>query len=104
MAINNRYLPSHPQGDNSLYGLDFTAILPPGVAIGSATVTLEYNSVPPTATSDWTLGVPIITGRRVYAQLEGGLAGRDYRVNWRVVDSLANQWTRTCLLQCAATS
>src|SRR5215472_4922438 len=102
MSLNNRYTPSHPQGDNQMYALDFSNLLPPGVGIATGSLAIEYNTVPPTPQSDWTLGPPSVVGRRVYCQCEGGLAAKDYRLTWTVVDSLANQWSRACLLLCAA--
>ena len=104
MALNNRYIPSHPQGQVATYGLDFSNIIPLGIVLSSATLTIETNTVPPVASSDFSLGPVQTIGRRVYCQLSGGVAATDYRLNWNVVDSLGNSWPRSCLLLCAATS
>ena len=106
MSLNNRYEPSHPAGQNILYGLDFANILPDGVTIQTVgtTVSVQINSVPPTNTTDLNPAIDSITGRRMYVRLQGGTAGTDYRVNFQALDSLGNSWLRTVLLLCAATS
>lgn len=104
MALNNRYLPSHPAGASATYALDFSNILPPGVGIASGGLGLEVNTVPPGPTVDFVVGPPVISGRRIYAQLTGGVAARDYRLIWNATDTVGNLWPRTCLLLCAATS
>ena len=106
MALNNRYEPSHPAGQNILYGLDFANILPDGVTISplGAVISVQYNTVPPTNTTDLNATIDSITGRRMYVRCQGGVAGNDYRLNYQILDSLGNQWVRTCLLLCAATS
>jgi hypothetical protein len=107
MALNNRYLPSHPAGSNALYGLDLSAILPFGVGLAQpARLDILYNTVPPTAAppTDFNQGALTLDGRRVYCQLQGGVAAKDYRLSWVVQDTLGNTWIRDCLLLCAATS
>ena len=106
MSLNNRYEPSHPAGQNILYGLDFANILPDGVTIATpgSSVSVQLNTVPPTNTTDLNPSVDSITGRRIYVRLQGGTAGTDYRVNFQALDSLGNSWLRTVLLLCAATS
>lgn len=104
MSINDRYEPSHPAGQVIAYGMDFSAILPPGVGIDQGTVLIQYNTVPPTSAFDLSAtGLPV-AGRRLYATISGGTAGRDYRLQWQATDSLGNIWFRTALLLCAATS
>jgi hypothetical protein len=105
MALNNRYLPSHPQGQSCQYALDFSAILPPGVGLASGLLTLTSNTVPPAPVpGDFVQGPVQINGRRLYASLSGGVTAKDYRLTWAGVDSLGNNWVRTCLLLCAQTS
>ena len=106
MALNNRYEPSHPQGQNILYGLDFANILPDGVTIQpqGTTINVQLNTVPPTNTTDLNPSIDSVTGRRIYIRLQGGTAGTDYRINYQALDSLGNSWLRTVLLLCAATS
>lgn len=104
MSINNRYYPPHPAGETLSYGMDFSAILPNGVTLQQGTVSIQYNTVPPTQAFDLSaVGLPI-AGRRLYATISGGTAGRDYRLNWQGTDSLGNTLIRTALLLCAATS
>jgi len=104
MSVNNRYQPSHPQGASALYALDYANILPPGVGITSGGIAVTLNTVPPTPTSELEVTPAGVTGRRVFAQISGGVAGHDYRIVWVANDSLGNIWPRTCLLLCAATS
>lgn len=104
MSLNNRYVPSHPAGQTIVYGLDFANILPEGVTIASGSVTVQYNTVPPTPTLDLTVNALPQAGRRMYARVSGGGAGRDYRLQWTANDNLGDIWIRTTLLLCAATS
>ena len=104
MSLANRYSPSHPPGQVSTYALDYSNILPLGIVLTGAALQIEYNTVPPTPSSDFTIGPVEANGRRVYCQLSGGVSGRDYRIGWGAQDSLGNLWPRTCLLLCAATS
>ena len=104
MSINNRYYQPHPAGQSLVYGMDFSNILPPGVTIAQGTVLFQYNTVPPTTAVDISAAGLPIEGRRLYATITGGTAGRDYRLNWQGTDSLGNIWNRTVLLLCASTS
>ena len=104
MSLANRYSPSHPPGQVSTYALDYSNILPLGITLSGAALQIEYNTVPPTPASDFVITGPTVSGRRLYAQLSGGLAAKDYRINWSASDSLGNTWPRSCLLLCAATS
>ena len=104
MSLNNRYLPSHPQGQVCTYGLDYATILPLGITLTGASLQIEYNTQPPTPASDFVVSGPTTTGRRVYCQLSGGISGKDYVISWSAQDSLGNTWPRSCLLLCAATS
>ena len=104
MSINNRYEQPHPAGAVIEYGLDFSTILPPGVTISDGRLAQFTNAVPPQPTSDFTASPVTTAGRRLYAQLAGGNAGQDYRIQWQATDSLGNIWLRTVLLLCAATS
>jgi len=105
MALNNRYEPSHPQGQTCTYALDFSNLIPLGVTLQSGLLTVLENSVPPVAApGDFLVGPVTLAGRRLYASLSGGVTAKDYRLQWAGVDSLGNNWVRTCLLLCAATS
>ena len=106
MSINNRFDPSHPVGEQIVYGLDFSPILPAGVTIASGAINVLYNTVPPTPTFDLSVTplTPTPNTRAMYAQVSGGTSGRDYRINWSAIDSLGNTWVRSTLLLCVATS
>ena len=104
MSINNRYEQPHPAQQVCEYGLDFSTILPPGITIASGRLAQFTNQVPPQPTSDFTVSPVTATGRRLYAQLAGGVAGTDYQLTWIATDSENNVWPRTVLLLCASTS
>lgn len=104
MSINNRYEQPHPATQVAVYGLDFSTILPAGVTISDVRLGQFFNTVPPSVSSDFTVGDLAPAGRRVYAQLAGGVSGKDYQIVWTATDSLNNIWVRTVLLLCASTS
>jgi len=104
VSLSNRYTPSHSQASAAEYGYDYSAILPPGTVIAACSLAITYNTVPPTAQSDFQQSPVTIKGRRVYAGLAGGQAGRDYRIRWNAYDNHGNTWPRTALLLCADTS
>lgn len=104
MSLANRYTPSHPAGSTATYGFDYSPILEPGSTIASASLAVEYNTAPPAPQGDFTVAALLIAGRRLYAALSGGTAGRDYRVTWVATDDAGNSWPRTVLLRCAQTS
>jgi hypothetical protein len=105
MGINNRYMPSHPQGQSCQYALDFSNILPFGVGLAGGALQIATNTVPPVnAPADFVVGPVSVSGRRLYANLAGGIEGKDYLLLWVAQDSLGNTWPRTCLLLCDATS
>jgi len=104
MSLNNRFLPSHAPGAVAVYSLDFSAILPPGVGIASGALSIATNVVPPAPSSDFTVGPVTVNGRRLYAQLSGGVSATDYRLTFTANDSVGGVWPRTALLLCAATS
>lgn len=104
MPLSARYYPEKPPKETCNFGMDFSFIIPPGVAIESGTLTVWVNSANPVESSDWTIGAVVARGRALYAQLTGGLAGVDYQLRWTAVDSLGNVWPRTALVLCAETS
>lgn len=102
-----RYIPSHNTnaGESVIYGMDFSAVLAPGVGIVSGTLRIAENVVPPKdATADWTIGPIRVIDRALYARLRGGVDGTDYLLTWTAVDTLNNTWPRVGLLLCARTS
>lgn len=104
MAISNRYDPPHPPGETCNFALDFSPVIPLGVGIQSANLTILLNTNPPQSQDDWTLADPQIIGRRLYVQCGGGVEGTDYQFVWTATDSLGNVWPRTTLVLCASAS
>jgi hypothetical protein len=105
MPLSRRYHPEHPPGEKCTFGFDFSPIIPVGVGIASATLTISRNS-PPGAITDgeWTIGPVTWLDRTVYATLTGGMTGIDYLLRWAATDTDGNIWPRFCLVLCAATS
>jgi hypothetical protein len=105
MPISRRYTPEHPPGESCKFGLDYSFLIPPGVGLTGGSVSLWTNLVTPTdASSDWSIGPVTVQGRTLYAQLSGGVEGKDYQVRWVATDTQGNSWPRTCLILCAQTS
>lgn len=114
MPLSRRYSPEWAPGERAMIGMDFAAIIPPGVGVSSGSLFIETNSAQPqNAMADWKANfdpaapgfiLAEVRGRTVYVQLTGGVAGTDYRLTWTVIDTDGNEWPRTALLLCAPTS
>ena len=104
MPLTRRYSPEHPPNENCLFGMDFSFVLAPNVAIVKGQLDILVNEAPPVATTDWTKGDVQIEGSFVYARLTGGVEGVDYQIRWTVWDSDGNTFQRTALVLCALTS
>ena len=105
MPLTRRYTPEHPPAESASFGMDFSFIIPPGVGIDDAGLDIFTNTAPPVAAdTDWTKGTVTILGRTVYAQLSGGVEGKDYQLRWMARDTSGNTWRRTALILCAQTS
>lgn len=115
MPLSRRYSPEWAPGETATIGMDFSAIIPPGVGIEGASLFIETNTALSTdASADWSgpphdpsnpqAFEPSILGRVVYAQMSGGVLGKDYRFIWIALDTQGNNWPRTGLLLCAPTS
>lgn len=104
MSLAGRYQPSHPAGASMVYSYDYSPLLEPGEWLTGAALDVAYNTSPPSAQADIVASAVSIVGRRLFALLDGGAAGRDYRLTWLAVDNHGNRWPRTVLLLCAATS
>ena len=105
MAISRRYTPEHPSGEQCNFGLDYSAVVPPGVGLASGALEIFTNTVAPQpADADWTVGPVVVRGRALYALLTGGLDGVDYQLRWVATDTNGNIWPRTVLVLCADTS
>ena len=104
MPISRRYSPEWASGDSSLIGMDFSAMIPPGVCLTSGALAIATNTQPPVASTDFTIGTPAVSGRTTYAEITGGVAGTDYQLTWTVNDTDGNIFSRTALMLCAPTS
>lgn len=105
MSVTRRYTPEHPPGETCQFGLDYSFVIPPGVGIVAASLSIFTNTVAPAAAdADWTKGTVTFQGRTVYCLLGGGIEGKDYQLRWTASDSQGNVWPRTTLVLCAQTS
>ena len=105
MPLSRRYSPEHPPAEACLFGYDFSPIIPPGLAVTIGEVTIFHNdALAQPADADWVVGPVQIVDRTVYAQLNGGIEGKDYQVRWMAIDTAGNVWRRTGLILCAQTS
>lgn len=104
MSVSRRYQPSMPSGDAAMIGIDASDVLPLGVAITTASLTILTNTSPALPTTDFTQGEVLLLGRQAWCQLAGGAPGTDYQCRWILNDSQGHTWQRTALLLCAETS
>lgn len=105
MPLTRRYTPEKPPEESAQFAMDFGFLIPPGVGIASASVSVWTNTpgdIQPS--SDWTVGPVQVEGRIVFARLGGGIEGTDYQIRWLVTDTMNNVWPRTGLVLCAQTS
>jgi hypothetical protein len=105
MPLSRRYTPEKAPGESSVFGMDFSYLIPVGVGISSGALAIATNTSPPVAADgDWTKGTVSVHDRTLYATLGGGKAGTDYQLTWTATDSNGNIWPRTALCLCALTS
>jgi hypothetical protein len=105
MPLSRRYTPEHSPSESCVFGMDFSAVIPPGVGIASGSIEIATNTVPPLAADgDWSIGAVQVRGRTLYATLSGGKSGTDYLISWVAVDTGGNVWPRGALVLCGPTS
>lgn len=104
MPLSRRYTPEHPPGESCLFGLDFSALIPPGIGIMSGALLIQINSNPPQTAPGFTASAVQVRDRVLYATLSGGIAGTDYLLTWTATDTEGNIWPRTAAVLCAPTS
>jgi hypothetical protein len=105
MPLSRRYSPEFCPGESCLIGMDFSAVIPPGVGIARGKLdvfTLVDGN--PTDSTDFKVGQVTIRGRVLYAPISGGVDGTDYQLRWSATDTAGNVFPRTALLLCAQTS
>jgi hypothetical protein len=110
-GLSRRYTPSHAPGDQMIYAMDFSLVIPRGTGLTAASVQVWRNTVAPVlassttaGTEDWTTGAVSWWDRIAYAELSGGVDGSDYQVRWSATDTNGNLWTRTALVLCSESS
>jgi len=105
MPLSRRYTPEHAPGEKGDYGLDYSFVVPPGVGLAFGTLAIFTNVASPVdASADFVIGPVTVQGRAIYANLSGGVAGKDYQLRWSATDTDGNVWPRTALVLCAQTS
>ena len=103
MALTRRYEPPHQQGPLA-YGMDFSTVIPWGMTLASATLTIFKNTQPPLAQADFTVSPMQLADRMAWCLLTGGVTGTDYLLQWSATDNRGNVWERSVALLCSATS
>jgi len=106
MAISRRYSSVAP-ADVAWFGMDFSHILPNGVAIQTATLQILTNTNPPNTQSDWQVTTPIIKRRQAWSKCTAGATpnqATDFQLVWTVIDNHNQIYHRTALVRCEATS
>lgn len=105
MPLSRRYSPEHAPGETCTFGLDYSFVIPVGVAIASGEIDIFQNNAARTpADADFVKGPVQVRDRAIYASLSGGLEGVDYLFRWTAVDTQGNVWPRTVLCLVAETS
>ena len=111
MPLSRRYRPEWAPGESASIGMDFSPLIPPGVAITSGALVILTNTNPPQVSSDFTgdttapgTFVTQTEGRILYTKITGGALGKDYQLVWEAADTDGNIWPRVGLLLCAYTS
>ena len=106
-GLDNRYLPSKPPNEISIFGLDFSDVIPLGVGIASGVLDIFLNvaidPLPP-ADTDFNKGAVQVTGRALRATLGVGKPETDYILRWTATDTQGNVWPRSALLLVGITS
>lgn len=108
MALTRRYSPEMAPNEGSMFGMDFSAIIPPGVGISLGQCAAWRNAFPrvPAPLNELVVGNVQIVGRTLIAFIEafGPAQGNDYQLEWTAFDTQGNVWPRTGLLLVSPTS
>jgi hypothetical protein len=117
MPVSRRYHPEWSPGDQGSIGMDFSALIPPGVGITFGALFI-LTTTDADASTDFTaanyvpaVGVDVgyfktaIADRIVYVpDLKGGIEPKDYQFQWEVTTSAGDLISRAVMLLCADTS
>lgn len=106
MPLSRRYSPEIAPGESSVFGMDFSGLVPPGVGLANGSLAFQTNTQPPAATGNLTAGAVSVHDRMLYARVTAAAAaaGGDFQLLWTATDTDGNVWPRTALVLCAATS
>jgi hypothetical protein len=104
MPLSRRYTPELAPGEVSVFGMDFSYVIPPGVGIATGSLTIRR--VSGTADTAVSAGPVSVHERTLYATLTAGAAadGHDYLLVWIATDTEGNHWPRAAMVLCAVTS
>ncbi|HMA72705.1 MAG TPA: hypothetical protein VKP67_14645 [Xanthobacteraceae bacterium] len=103
MSVSRRYHPEIAPGETSVFGFDFSPVIPVGVGIKAGTLDMARTDG---GVVDIDASAVTWIDRTLYATLTSGLdnAGFDYQLTWTATDTDGNVWPRTAMLLCALTS
>ena len=103
MPLSRRYTPELAPGEISVFGMDYSAVIPKGVGIASGALTISPNTAGGTGVS---AGAVSVHDRTLYATVtaQQSADGFDWKLLWTATDTDGNVWPRTGLVLCAATS
>ena len=115
MSLSRRYTPEWYPGETSNIGMDFSYVIPPGVGIQSAWLTIfnvdtralnstDFTGPPPISSAQPGTYTATVVDRMVYCRMSGGLAGIDYTFAWTAIDTDDNVFPREGLILCQFTS
>jgi len=100
MSVSNRYL-TWPPNEQGFVGYDFSPVIPPGVALANATLTIVTNTNPPLPQTDFTQQPVTIISRQCWCSIAGGAEGTDYQLRFTASDTAGHVWNRTATMLCA---
>lgn len=107
MPLSRRYSPELAPNEGSLFGMDYSYVIPPGVGINIGQCAAWENSNPPVPSTLLTVGDVSVIGRTLVAFIEANdpaAEGIDFQIRWIAFDTEGGVWPRTALVLCAQTS
>jgi hypothetical protein len=98
MPLSRRYTPEVAPGEQSVFGMDFSYVIPKGVGIASGTLAI--------APAGLTAGSVAVQARTLYATVTAPttVSGTDFTLTWSATDTDGNIWPRSAKVLCAPTS
>lgn len=104
MPLSRRYSPELAPGEVSVFGMDFSSVIPPGVGIAAGSLTISAYS--PSGGQGVSAGAVSVRDRTLYATVtaQQSADGIDWKLLWTATDTQGNTWPRTGLVLCSETS